>query len=59
MPDIADDSPLLYAMRVPINRSQLEGHHVRFDEPDELAKLVEQAGSTGVRAGTVTSRASG
>jgi hypothetical protein len=26
-----------------INRSQMAGHHVPFDQPEELAKLVAQA----------------
>ena len=42
-PETAEDRGLLGAMRMLMNRSQMEGKHIRFDEPDELAKLVERA----------------
>ncbi len=42
-PEIAGDRRLLQAMRRLMNRAQMDGGHVPFDEPGELAKLVEQA----------------
>jgi hypothetical protein len=30
-------------MRILMNRAQTEGKHIRFDDPEELAKLVEWA----------------
>ena len=34
---------LLHRVRALINRAQMEGRHVRFDDPDELAPVVERA----------------
>ncbi len=42
-PEITGDRELLNAMRRLMNRSQLEGRHVVFDEPDELVKLLQRA----------------
>jgi hypothetical protein len=42
-PEVTEDRRLLTTMRMLINRSQMAGHHVPFDRPEELAKLVEQA----------------
>ncbi len=42
-PDITEDQQLLYAMRVLMNQSQMDGKHIRFDKPEALARLVEQA----------------
>ena len=36
---------LLHRIRALINRAQMEGKHVRFDNPDELAVVVAQARS--------------
>ena len=30
-------------MRALINQAQMDGRHVRFDDPEELATVVEQA----------------
>ena len=36
-PDIVEDQRLLYAMRVLMDRSQMDGKYACFDEPTELA----------------------
>ncbi len=41
--EICNDRALLHRMRALINRSQMDGGHVRFDEPAALATLVDQA----------------
>lgn len=42
-PEVCEDRDLLYTMRQLINRSQMDGKHVPFDHPDELARLLEQS----------------
>ena len=42
-PGICKNRALLHRIRALINRAQMDGRHVRFDDPDELAPVVEQA----------------
>ena len=42
-PEVTQNRKLLTTLRMLINRSQMAGHHVPFDQPEELAKLVAQA----------------
>lgn len=42
-PEVCQDQDLLYTMRMLINRSQMEGRHLRFDDPEELGRLLERA----------------
>ena len=42
-PEITEDQRLLYAMRVLMHQSQIDGKHIRYDDSKELAQLVEQA----------------
>ena len=41
--EVAGNDALHRMMRILMNRAQTEGKHIRFDDPDELAKLVEWA----------------
>ena len=41
--NITRNQPLLVRMRAMINASLAEGRHVRFDEPDELRRLLDAA----------------
>ncbi len=41
--EVAGNDALLRMMRILMNRAQTEGKHIRFDDPEELAKLVEWA----------------
>ena len=34
---------MLHRVRALINQAQMDGRHVRFDDPEELAPVVEQA----------------
>ena len=42
-PGICKNRALLHRVRALINRAQMDGRHVRFDDPDELATVVERA----------------
>ena len=42
-PEVTQNRKLLTTLRMLINRSQMAGRHVPFDQPEELAKLVAQA----------------
>ena len=42
-PEVTENRKLLTTLRMLINRSQMAGHHVPFDQPEELSKLVAQA----------------
>ena len=42
-PGIFKNRALLHRIRTLINRAQMDGRHVRFDDPDELATVVECA----------------
>ena len=42
-PGIFKNRALLHRIRALINRAQMDGRHVRFDDPDELATVVECA----------------
>ena len=42
-PGICKNRALLHRIRALINRAQTDGRHVRFDDPDELATVVECA----------------
>ena len=37
------NATLLHRMRALINAAQMEGNHIRFDEPEEIQKLIVQA----------------
>ncbi len=41
--EVAGNDALHRMMRILMNRAQTEGKHIRFDDPDELAKLVAWA----------------
>ena len=41
--EVCRNRALLHRVRALINEAQMEGRHVRFDEPHELAPVVEQA----------------
>ena len=42
-PELYENRTLLHRVRALINETQMEGRHVRFDDPDELAVVVERA----------------
>ena len=42
-PEVCRNRTLLHRVRALINQAQMDGRHVRFDDPDELAPVVEQA----------------
>ncbi len=42
-PELYQNRTLLHRVRALINETQMEGRHVRFDDPDELAAVVERA----------------
>lgn len=42
-PEVCRNRTLLHRVRALINRAQMDGRHVRFDDPDQLAPVVEQA----------------
>ena len=42
-PEVYRNRTLLHRVRALINQAQMDGRHVRFDDPDELASVVEQA----------------
>ena len=42
-PEVFRNRALLHRIRALINEAQMDGRHVRFDDPDELAPVVEQA----------------
>ena len=42
-PEVCRNRALLHRVRALINQAQMDGRHVRFDDPDELAPVVEQA----------------
>ena len=42
-PEVFANRTLLHRIRALINEAQMAGRHVRFDDPDELAPVVEQA----------------
>ena len=42
-PELYENRTLLHRVRALINETQMEGRHVRFDDPDELAAVVERA----------------
>ena len=42
-PEVFRNRTLLHRIRALINEAQMDGRHVRFDDPDELAPVVEQA----------------
>lgn len=41
--EVCRNRALLHRVRALINEAQMEGRHVRFDDPDELAPVVERA----------------
>ena len=42
-PEVCRNRALLHRVRALINQAQMDGRHVRFDDPEELAPVVEQA----------------
>ena len=42
-PEVFRSRALLHRVRALINKAQMDGRHVRFDDPDELGPVVEQA----------------
>lgn len=42
-PEVCRSRTLLHRVRALINEAQMDGRHVRFDDPDELAPMVERA----------------
>ena len=42
-PELYQNRTLLHRVRALINETQMEGRHVRFDDPEELAAVVERA----------------
>ena len=42
-PEVCRNRTLLHRVRALINQAQMDGRHVRFDDPDQLAPVVEQA----------------
>ena len=42
-PEVLRSRALLHRVRALINKAQMDGRHVRFDDPDELGPVVEQA----------------
>ncbi len=42
-PELYENRTLLHRVRALINETQMEGRHVRFDDPEELAAVVERA----------------
>ena len=42
-PEVFRNRTLLHRIRALINQAQMDGQHVRFDDPDKLAPVVEQA----------------
>ena len=42
-PEVCANRSRLHRIRALISRAQMDGRHVRFDDPDELAPVVEQA----------------
>ena len=42
-PEVFRSRTLLHRVRALINQAQMDGRHVRFDDPDELRPVVEQA----------------
>ena len=42
-PEVFRNRALLHRVRALINEAQMDGRHVRFDDPDELAPVVERA----------------
>ena len=42
-PELYENRTLLHRVRALINETQMEGRHVRFDDPGELAAVVERA----------------
>ena len=42
-PEVCRNRTLLHRVRALINEAQMEGRHVRFDDPEELAPVVERA----------------
>ena len=42
-PEVCGNRTLLHRVRALINQAQMDGRHVRFDDPDKLAPVVEQA----------------
>ena len=42
-PEVCRNRTLLHRVRALINEAQMDGRHVRFDDPDALAPVVEQA----------------
>ena len=42
-PEVYRNRTLLHRVRALINQAQMDGRHVRFDDPDELAPVIDQA----------------
>ena len=40
---VCTNRALLHRVRALINQAQMDGRHIRFDDPEELARVVEQA----------------